>query len=158
MRSGPVLSVSQGLEDRTVPEKEKIGGKGILSTSLLCEVLMCVRISSLPPGLGLQQPPSPPQAPAWHAPSHHSGRLGSSCFALQEVPRVSPWPTTPHWPLQLGLSLEWEPPVICCQDWLGPAVPALPPAHCVYLRVGVCLCTHAYTLVHVLCSTHFMKV
>ena len=119
---------------------------------------MCVRISSLPPVLGLQQPPPPSGAPAWHAPSHHSGHLGLSYFALQEVPRVSPWPITPHWPLQLGLSLEWEPPVICCPDWLGPAVAALPPAHCVYLRVGVCLCAHAYTLMHVLCSTYCMKV
>ena len=138
-----MLSVSQGLGDRTVPEKT--GGKGILSTSLLYEVLMCVRISSLPPGLGLQPPPSPPQAPAWHAPSHHSGHLESSGFALQEVPRVSPWPTAPHWPLQLGLSLEREPPVICCQDWLGPAVPARPPCPlCVPEsgRVFVCIRIH----------------
>lgn len=148
-------SVSQGLGIELFQKKQV--GKEAFLTSLLYEVLMCVRSPLCLQDSAFSHLPSPPQAPAWHAPSHHSGHLESSGFALQEVPEsaLGLLPLT-----GLCSSAFWNgtTPVICCQDWLGPAVPARPPCPlCVPEGVGVCLCAYAYTHVHVLCSTHFME-
>lgn len=151
MSSEPVLSVSQGLEDRTAPEKGKNRWErntfNLPGADVCQELLSASRTWSsassftspgpLPslwtPGVLLFCPPGSPQS----QPFAYHPSLASAARAVSGM----------------GPTCDLLPGLVRPRC----ASPAILP-RCVYLWVGVCLCVHAYTHVHVLCSTHFLKV
>ena len=130
----------------------------MLSTSLLCEVLVCVRRSSLPPEevfsilVHLSRPqhgmPPPITLDTWGPLVSPSRKSPESALCLPPLTGLCSSGFS-----GMGTTCDLLPELVRPRC----ASPAILP-RCVYLWVGVCLCVHAYTHMHVLCSTHFLKV